>query len=62
MIRPLVCSSPAQAPAAIPARMAVSEAIHGEIPWEIMTAAVAAPVVKLPSTVRSGKSRMRNVM
>ncbi|MNI85205.1 hypothetical protein D3C73_1421780 [compost metagenome] len=59
---PLVCKSPVHAPAAAPPIKAIRQASTGEYPWEIITAAIAPPVAKLPSTVRSGKSKMRNVI
>ncbi|MNP50530.1 hypothetical protein D3C76_1448000 [compost metagenome] len=61
-IFPLVCSKPVIAPATKPPKKAQIVAIHGDVPPVIITAAMAPPVVKLPSTVKSGKSRMRKVM
>ncbi|MNC34733.1 hypothetical protein D3C75_831870 [compost metagenome] len=49
-------------PASIPPASAHKVAIHGVYPFVIITAAIAPPVVKLPSTVKSGKSRIRNVI
>ena len=51
---PVMHAAPAAAaPAAV--------AIHGDWPAMMRDAVTAAPVVKLPSTVRSGKSSTRNV-
>ena len=50
-------TSPATNPTAVPARVAV----NGCHPATIRVAAVAAPLVKLPSMVRSAKSRTRKV-
>ena len=60
-MRPLVCRSPVTMPATRPAPAAASVATTGLWPAVIMAAATAAPVVKLPSTVRSGNCRTRNV-
>jgi len=61
LMLPFVWSSPVTRPATVPATNARAVAASGCIPLTIPTAATAAPVVKLPSTVRSGKSRMRKV-
>ena len=51
--------SPVAAPASAPAAMAASSVSQGSTPRTSNTALTAAPSGKLPSTVRSGKSRMR---
>ena len=61
LMRPFVCSKPVTTPAARPPATAIDVARAGGQPLMIPTAAIAPPVVKLPSTVRSGKSRMRKV-
>src|SRR5690554_5360232 len=61
-ILPLVCSKPVIDPAARPPNKAANVDNQGEYPFDIMIATIAPPVVKLPSTVRSGKSRIRNVI
>ncbi|CRZ42103.1 Uncharacterised protein [Vibrio cholerae] len=48
-------------PVAAPARMANPVATHGLIPATIAVAATAAPIGKLPSTLKSGKSSTRKV-
>ena len=58
---PLVCSKPVIMPATKPVAKPAPMARKGFHPARIATAAVAPPVVKEPSTVRSAKLRMRNV-
>ena len=61
LMRPRVCSRPVTSPAAMPPTSARDVASAAGMPFTMPTAAIEAPVVKLPSTVRSGKSRMRKV-
>ena len=58
----LVCSSPVHIPAATPAATAARDAAHAGHPASISMTAVAPPVAKDPSTVRSAISSSRNVM
>ena len=58
---PLVWSKPVINPAAKPVAKPARMARKGFHPARMATAAVAPPVVKEPSTVRSAKLRMRNV-
>jgi hypothetical protein len=58
---PLVCSRPVTMPAIRPAAPPASVASTGLCPATIIDAATAAPVVKLPSTVRSGNFSTRKV-
>ena len=60
-MRPFVCSTPVTIPATRPAPAAARVATIGFCPAVIIAAATAAPVVKLPSTVRSGNCSTRNV-
>src|SRR5690554_4191223 len=59
MMRSLTFSQPVIMPATAPAPTATSVAANGLTPTLISVAAVAPPSGKLPSTVRSGKRRMR---
>jgi len=59
LIRPAVCSRPVTQPATAPASRPATVASNGDCPPTISTEVTEAPVVKLPSTVRSGKSRTR---
>ena len=61
LMRPFVFSRPVMTPAISPATKAMRIAMMGLMPLVIEIAATAAPVVNEPSTVRSGKSRMRKV-
>jgi hypothetical protein len=58
----LVVKIPVIMPAIKPAAMAGNRDNHGFIPWVMQTADTAAPKGKLPSTVKSGKSRTRKVI
>src|SRR5699024_9793974 len=58
-IFPFVCRIPVIQPAKNPAKVPIIVAINGGNPFIIETAATAAPVTKLPSTVKSGKSSTR---
>jgi hypothetical protein len=58
----LVVSIPVIMPAKNPAPMAGNKDSQGFIPAVMHTAETEAPRGKLPSTVRSGKSRTRKVM
>ena len=60
-ILPLVCSNPVTVPARNPVPKPARVASTGFQPARMPMAAVAAPVVKLPSTVRSGKLSTRKV-
>ena len=60
--RKRVCTVAVAAPARAPAATAISAAAGNGRPAVMAEAAQAAPRGKLPSTVRSGKSRTRNVM
>ena len=57
-MRSLVCKSPVVHPASAPASSESGRESSG-CPAEATTAATAAPKPKLPSQVRSGRSRMR---
>ena len=61
LIRALVCSNAVIRPAKAPTTKPTTVANHGLPPCRITMAAVAAPLVKDWSTVRSGKSNTRNV-
>ena len=54
------CNQPVTKPAAAPASAPAADASQGSTPAVIMVAATAPPSGKLPSAVRSGKSRIRN--
>ncbi len=58
---PFVWRRPVMKPATRPAPIAASVARNGLTPAMMREAAVAPPVVKLPSTVRSGKLRTLKV-
>ena len=60
-IFPHVLSSPVTSPATSPTQPPTAVAASGGHPPTSRMAAVAAPVVKLPSMVRSAKSRIRKV-
>ena len=60
-IFPHVVSRPVANPATRPTAAPHAVAAIGDVPPTSRTAAVAAPVVKLPSMVRSAKSRIRKV-
>ena len=57
-----VCKSPVTQPATIPARSAANMATHTFCPFNIIIMQTAPPVHKEPSTVRSAKSSIRNVI
>ena len=48
-------------PQTAPEMIATRVASQGSPSWEMIAAATAAPVEKLPSTVRSGKSSTRKL-
>ena len=50
--------SPVQSPASAPITRATGSVSQAFTPWVSSTAVTAAPSGKLPSTVRSGKSRI----
>jgi hypothetical protein len=58
----LVVNMPVTMPARKPAAMAGNKDNQGFIPLLIQTAETAAPKGRLPSTVKSGKSRTLKVM
>src|SRR5699024_2026645 len=60
LIFTLVCKIPSIHPARKPADAPKHVAKTGEMPLIIEIAATAAPVTKLPSTVKSGKSNILN--
>ena len=60
MMRSRTLSHPVTRPATAPAATAARVALNGSAPAAMSVAATAPPSGKLPSTVRSGKRRMRN--
>ena len=58
----LVCIHPVTAPAIIPPIPATITVIQGFTPMVINTAEIAAPIGKLPSTVKSATSKILKVM
>ena len=57
----LVFNKPVINPAIPPATKAIAKENHGLYPVVINILVIAAPSIKLPSQVRSGKSIIRNV-
>ena len=57
-----VCKIPVTNPATIPARNAKTSASAGFMPPRINITATAPPVASEPSTVKSAKSKIRNVI
>ncbi len=53
-----ICISPVAIPASVPAKKLNIKARSGSIPFTIKNTLTAAPSGKLPSTVRSGKSKI----
>ena len=54
----LTCMSPVRTPAAIPATKEITRLSQGSTPFRISTPLSTAPSGNVPSTDRSGKSRM----
>ena len=57
-----VCIHPVTAPATIPPIPAITTVSQGFTPMVINTAEIAAPIGKLPSTVKSATSKILNVI
>ena len=58
VMRSFTCISPVRTPAAIPAANEITRHSQGSTPWIISTPLSTAPNGNVPSTDRSGKSRI----